>query len=331
MTKDGRGTLPYESIFVTGAAGFIGSNLVERLTGCGAQVIACVRPSSGSEFLKEMAGSERVRTCALDIRDSEALTRAMQGVDAVIHLAAQVSIPYSCEHPSEVVENNTLGALNVLMAAKNHKVRRTILISSSEVYGTPQYLPIDERHPKQARSPYGASKIAADALATSFHRAFDLPVAIIRPFNTYGPRQSERAVIPTLIAQALTRDEVEVGNTSATRDFTYVSDTVEGILSALRSDAAVGQEINLGTGAEISVADLAAKVIELVGRGNRIKSVDSRKRASGSEIQRLVSDNRLAKKILGWQPNVSLEEGLKKTIAWVKQSIALYHPESYVI
>lgn len=325
--------LPYHKVLVTGACGFLGSHLVERLAECGVEVVACVRPGSHNELgsRKEIADGGRVRMCHADVRDPESVGRAMEGADAVVHLAAQVSIPYSCEHPAEVVENNTLGSLNVLMAARKHNVQKVVMTSTSEVYGTPQYVPMDERHPRQARSPYGASKIAADALAMSFHQSFALPVVIIRPFNTYGPRQSDRAIIPTLIAQALTRNEVEVGNTSATRDFTYVSDTVEGIVCGLQSEEAVGREINLGTGADISIADLADKVIRLVGRGNRVKSVEHRKRPSGSEIQRLVSDNRLAAKLLGWQPKVPLDEGLKKTIAWVKQSIALYHPESYVI
>ncbi len=325
--------ISHKRVFVTGAGGFIGSNLAEQLVECGAEVLACVRSNSRNDlgFLKDIADGERIRVCIADVRDLQALSRAMAGADAVLHLAAQISIPYSFEHPYEVAETNTLGSLNVLMAARSNNLQRVVLTSTSEVYGTAQYVPIDERHPKHAQSPYAASKIAADAFATSFHLSCDLPVVILRPFNTYGPRQSDRAIIPTLIAQALTRDEVEVGNTAATRDFTYVSDTVEGFLCALRSEAAVGREINLGTGADISIADLAQKIIHLVGRSNRLKSVARRKRPAGSEVQRLLSDNRLAGEILSWSPKVSLDEGLGKTIAWVKQSLALYHPQSYVI
>jgi dTDP-glucose 4,6-dehydratase len=325
--------ISYKRVFVTGAGGFIGSHVAERLAECGAEVLACVRSNSRNHlgFLEDIADGERIRVCIADVRDLQALSRAMAGADAVLHLAAQISIPYSFEHPYEVAETNTLGSLNVLMAAKSNHLQRVVLTSTSEVYGTAQYVPIDERHPKHAQSPYAASKIAADAFATSFHLSGDLPVVILRPFNTYGPRQSDRAIIPALIAQALTRDEVEVGNTAATRDFTYVSDTVEGFLCALRCEAAVGREINLGTGADISIAELAQKIIHLVGRDNCWKSVACRQRPAASEVRRLVSDNRLAREILGWSPRVSLDEGLEKTIAWVQQSLALYHPESYVI
>jgi len=325
--------IDHKRVFVTGAGGFIGSHLAERLAECGAEVLACVRSNSRNDrgFLKDIAGGEQVRVCVADVRDLEAISRAMAGADAVLHLAAQISIPYSFEHPYEVAETNTLGSVNVLMAARNNQVEKIVMTSTSEVYGTAQYVPIDERHPKHAQSPYAASKVAADAFARSFHRSFNLPVVVLRPFNTFGPRQSDRAIIPALIAQALTRDEVEVGNTEASRDFTYVSDTVEGFLCALRSDAAVGCEVNLGTGTEISIGELARKIIDLVGRNNRLRKVACRRRPAASEVQRLVSDNRLASKVLDWRPKISLDEGLQKTIAGVKESLALYHPESYVI
>jgi len=322
-----------KKVFVTGAGGFIGSHLVERLADLGADVMACVRSNSRNDvgFLETVGKRNGVHACTADVRDLPALTRVMAGCEIVLHLAAQISIPYSYEHPCEVAETNTFGTLNVLLAARANNVRRVVITSTSEVYGTAQYVPIDELHPRQAQSPYAASKIAADAFGLSFYRSFRLPVVILRPFNTYGPRQSDRAIIPTLIAQALTKDEVEVGNLSATRDFTFVADTVEGFLRAMEAEVAVGQEINVGTGVETSIAELAEKIVRLLGRKVRVKSVEYRKRPPASEVQRLLCNNQRAAKLLGWAPTTSLEDGLRKTIEWVRSSLEQYHPNAYVI
>lgn len=320
-------------IFVTGAAGFIGSHLVERLAGLGARVVACVKPNSRNEvgFLKEIARGDGVEVRIADVRDLQALTTVMQDCEMVLHLAAHISIPYSYQHPYDTAETNAIGTLNVLLAARQNQFRRVVLTSTSEVYGTAVTVPIDEGHLHQAQSPYSASKIAADAFGISFHRSFGLPVVIIRPFNTYGPRQSDRAIVPTLIAQALTKDEVEVGNISATRDFTYVTDTVEGFVRALEVEEAVGREINLGTGLEISIAELSEKIIRLVGRKNRLKIAEFRKRPASSEVQRLLSNNQQARKLLNWEPTVSLDDGLRRTIDWIEKHVELFHPDSYVI
>ena len=266
-----------------------------------------------------------------DLRDMEAVRRPMEGVDTVFHLGALISIPYSYLRPREVVETNILGTLNVLMAARDHGVRRVVQTSTSEVYGTAQYVPIDEGNPLQGPSPYSASQIGADKLVESFHRSFDLPVVILRPFNTYGPRQSARAVIPTIISQALTGDEIHLGALSPERDFVYVADTVRGFQKAAEVDAAVGQEINLGSGSLISIGDLAQKILELLGRRLPIVSDEQRLRPEQSEVMRLLADNRRAHGLLGCQPRVPLDDGLAQTITWIGDNLARYRPRVYEV
>jgi dTDP-glucose 4,6-dehydratase len=247
-------------------------------------------------------------------------------------LAALVGVPYSYLHPQEVIDTNITGTSNVLLSAKDEgSVERIVLTSTSEVYGTAQYVPIDERHPLQPQSPYAATKIAADALGISFHRSFGLPVAVIRPFNAYGPRQSARAVIPTIITQALTQEEIKLGALSPTRDFTFVSDTVEGFIKMAESSRSIGEVINVGSGLEVSIGDLARKINSLVGRGSRIQQDDARLRPSASEVERLCADNSKAKQLLGWEPQVSLDEGLTKTIDWISKSLDLYRPGRYAV
>jgi nucleoside-diphosphate-sugar epimerase len=255
----------------------------------------------------------------------------MQGTSHVFHLGALIAIPYSYVHPAEVVETNVIGTLNVLLAGREAGVERILHTSTSEVYGTALRVPIDETHPLQGQSPYSASKIGADKLAESFYRAFDLPVVTVRPFNTYGPRQSARAVVPTIISQALTQDTVHLGNLEARRDLTYVSDTVAGFLKAAEVPGLEGGTFNLGTGSEVTVGDLAGEIIALVGRPVEIVVDSARLRPEKSEVQRLLSDNRLAKERLGWQPVVNLTEGLKRTIAWVAANLDRYQPTQYQI
>jgi len=239
-----------------------------------------------------------------------------------------VGIPYSYIHPQEVIETNTIGTLNVLMAARDAGIEKLVQTSTSEVYGTARYVPINEEHPKQPQSPYSASKIAADAIALSFYHSFDLPVAVIRPFNTYGPRQSDRAVIPSIISQALTKDKLILGNTTPTRDFTFVTDTAEGFVKVAESKS-VGMEINIGSGQEISIEDLARKIISLVGRDIVVEHDKERVRPAHSEVERLCADNTMARNVLGWVPKVSLTDGLEKTISFIKSNPGFYDPDKY--
>jgi NAD dependent epimerase/dehydratase len=322
------------SVVVTGAGGFIGSHLVERLLDLGANVTAFVRYNSRNDLgVLQLIGERKrqLNIVAGDIRDLETVRNVVKDGDVLFHLAALVGIPYSYVHASEAIKVNAIGTLNVLTATKDKGLRKVVITSTSEVYGSALYTPIDERHAKQPQSPYSASKIAADAFALSFYYAFDLPVAIVRPFNTYGPRQSDRAIIPTIIAQALTKEEIHIGNTSVTRDFTFVSDTVEGMIRVAESDSAMGQEINLGSGREISIGDLAALITRLIGNGVRIHQDAQRTRPARSEVARLLSANAKAREVLGWIPRVTLEEGLSRTIDWVRCHLGLYDPQAYRI
>lgn len=322
-------------VLVTGAGGFIGSHLAETLVQQGANVRALVRYNSRNDpgllrFLPPDVFST-LEVIPADLRDLSAVQKALQGVTHVFHLGALIAIPYSYLHPAEVVQTNIMGTLNVLLAAQTAGVERIVHTSTSEVYGTALRVPIDETHPLQGQSPYSASKIGADKLAESFFCAYNLPVVTLRPFNTYGPRQSARAVIPTMIMQALTRDVIRLGNLDTTRDFTYVADTVDGFLRAAQAPGVEGRTVNLGTGQEIRVGDLAEKIITLVGRPVRVEVDPARLRPSKSEVLRLLSDNRLAHELLDWQPRHSFEEGLQNTIRWVETHLALYSPDRYVV
>lgn len=322
------------NVLVTGAGGFIASHLVDQLMASGARVTAFVRYNSRNDagFL-ELLG-ERKKDIGIvygDIRDLVAVRQVAKGMDTVFHLAALVGIPYSYVHPDEVFAVNAVGTLNILTAARECEIRRTIVTSTSEVYGSALYVPIDEKHPKQPQSPYSASKIAADAISLSYHLSFALPVVVLRPFNTYGPRQSDRAIIPTIISQALTRGEIKLGNLRPTRDFTFAIDTALGFMKAAECEAAIGQEINLGTGQEISIGELASKIASLIGRDIEIAAAEERVRPDKSEVQRLLSNNCKAKEILGWTPQTSLDDGLKATIEWVRERLSMYAPDSYRI
>jgi len=250
-------------------------------------------------------------------------------MEVVFHLGALISIPYSYYHPVEVVETNVNGTLNILMACRNYRVEKVVHTSTSEVYGTAITVPIDEEHPLQGQSPYSASKIGADKLAESFYCAYSLPVVTVRPFNTYGPRQSARAVIPAIISQVLARDVIHLGNLEARRDFTYVADTVNGFIRAAETVDVIGGVFNLGTGVEVTIGQLADLIIDITGRKVRIEVDPDRIRPAKSEVQRLLSDNSLARQKIDWQPAVSLEEGLQRTAKWIREHFEYFNPDIY--
>lgn len=312
MTWEGR------HVLVTGAGGFIGSHLVERLVTAGARVRALVHYNAlGSRgWLDQSEHIDSVEVIAGDIADADCVRHATVGIDTVFHLAALIGIPYSYVAPGSYVTTNIHGTFNVLQAVRSVGVRRLIHTSTSEVYGTARYAPIDEAHPLQGQSPYSATKIGADKLAEAFHLSFGVPVVTVRPFNTFGPRQSSRAVIPTIIAQGLAGSVIRLGATSPTRDLNYVDNTVDGFMRAASSDDAIGRTINLGTGREISIGDLAAMIAHMMGRELQVVHDGRRDRPQGSEVERLVADAGLAHQLIGWRPELTLEVGLGRTIEW---------------
>ena len=321
------------SVLVTGAAGFIGSHLTERLVNEGAKVRALVHYNSAglNGWLDNSPVAQDIDLIAGDITDRDRVRDAMQGTCVVFHLAALIAIPYSYHAPASYVRTNIEGTLNVLQAARELGIERLIHTSTSEVYGTARYVPMDEEHPLQGQSPYSASKIGADKIAEAFHRSFGVPIVTVRPFNTFGPRQSTRAVIPTIITQCLSEDSISLGNVHPTRDFSYVSNTVDGFLLAASSADAIGKTINLGANREISIQDLVDLIIKQIGRAVSIKIDDQRIRPEASEVDRLYADNTLAKTLLKWEPRVSLEEGLKHTIDWLREGPARYKAGVYAI
>jgi len=316
---------------VTGAGGFIASHLTERLVRAGADVRAFVRYNSRNDvgMLKYLPADvfSQLDLIYGDLRDPE----AVRGADTVFHLGALIAIPYSYVHPREVIDVNVMGTLNVLSAARDFEVRRVVHTSTSEVYGTAQYVPIDEKHPLQGQSPYSASKIGADRIAESFFRSFNLPVCTLRPFNTYGPRQSARAVIPTIIVQALTRNQIKLGSLDPSRDFTFVSDTAEGFVQMAQAENALGEEINLGNDNAIRIGDLAQKILRLMDKDLPIVADAQRIRPAKSEVMKLWASNEKAQKILGWRPRVSLDDGLRAVIDWVSAHLDLYNPDQYTV
>jgi NAD dependent epimerase/dehydratase len=322
-----------KSVLVTGAGGFIGSHLAEALVRAGAKTRAFVRYTSHGRkgWLEQSDLKAEVEFISGDIREVDSVRNALKGVDVVFHLAALIGIPYSYVSPSSYVSTNIVGTLNIFQESLQSGISRVVHTSTSEVYGTAKRIPITEDHPLQAQSPYSATKIAGDKLAESFHRSFGLPVSIVRPFNTYGPRQSARAVIPTIMMQALANEPIRIGNVAPTRDFNYVSDTVRGFLLAAESDQTIGKVINLGTGKEISIGDLARTICALTGAEFRIVQENDRVRPPDSEVERLCASNTLAEELMGWRPEVDLSKGLQKTLEWIRSNEAHYRTEVYAI
>lgn len=322
-------------ILVTGAGGFIGSHLCEELLAAGAEVTAMIRYNSRGdwghlEFLTRPMQAA-LRVVAGNIEDGDFVATQVKGQEVVFHLAALIGIPYSYVAPLSYVRTNVEGTLNVLEAARRFDVERVIHTSTSEAYGTALYTPIDEVHPLQAQSPYAASKIGADKLAESYFRAYGLPVATIRPFNTYGPRQSARAVIPTIVSQAITEPEIRLGSLEPVRDLTYVKDTVTAFISVAEADQSVGNTINVGTGTGVSIAELAAVVKRLVGCDKPVVEDPERLRPDLSEVMNLICDNRKAAQITGWRPIRLLEEGLSETISFIDANLNVYKPGRYAV
>lgn len=319
-------------VVVTGAGGFIGSHLTERLVELGAETHAFVRYNSlGSwGWLDHSPLKKDIQVTLGDIRDQDILSRALTNADVVFHLAALIAIPYSYHAPLSYVRTNVEGTLNVLQAAQRTG-SLVVHTSTSEVYGTARQVPINESHPLQGQSPYSASKIGADKIAESFYLSFGLPVVTVRPFNTFGPRQSARAVIPTIVTQALTESKIRLGNLEPTRDLNYVSDTVAGFIKAAATPQAVGEVINLGSDTEISIGDLAALILKLLGKDMPIVVENERVRPENSEVDRLRADSSKARTLLDWAPRYSLSEGLQQTIEWIKQNNERYRGGAYVI
>ncbi|HYM15080.1 MAG TPA: SDR family NAD(P)-dependent oxidoreductase [Dehalococcoidia bacterium] len=325
-----------KTVVVTGAGGFIGSHLVEELVARGAHVRAMLRYTSRSQRgcldLLPAATLGHVAVTLGDVRDADAVREVLRGAHAVFHLAALIGIPYSYEHPQEVIDTNIVGTSNVLIAAKElGSLERVVLTSTSEVYGSAVRVPMDEEHPLQAQSPYAATKIAGDALGLSFHRSFALPVTIVRPFNAYGPRQSARAVIPTIISQAIAGGPLRLGTLDTTRDFTFVEDTARGFVAIAEADAALGEVVNAGSGREVSIRDVVAAVGRIVGRDLRVEGDEQRLRPAKSEVSRLLSDSAKAGRLAGWSATTSLDDGLRRTAAWIGDHIDLYRPAEYAV
>jgi NAD dependent epimerase/dehydratase len=329
-------TLKNKSVLVTGADGFIGSHLVEALLDEGCKVKAFVYYNSFNSwgwldsFPKEkLAGIE---VFAGDIRDPNGVRTALKGGDVVFHLAALIAIPFSYHSPDNYVDTNIKGTLNILQAARDFKIEKILVTSTSEVYGTALYVPINEKHPRQGQSPYSATKIGADSITESFYRSFNLPVTIVRPFNTFGPRQSARAVIPTIITQLLNgKKEIKLGALHPTRDLVYVKDTAAGFVAIAKADNVAGEEINIATQQEISVVDLAQKLIDQISPSSIIVSDEQRLRPGKSEVERLLGSNEKISGLTGWKPSYTLDEGLGETIQWFSDptNLARYKADIY--
>lgn len=321
-------------VLVTGADGFIGSHLVEGLLEKGYDVKAFTMYNSFNTWgwldtlPKEKL--DQIEVFCGDIRDPNGVREAMKGVDGVFHLAALIAIPFSYHSPDSYVDTNIKGTLNVLQAARDSEPEKILITSTSEVYGTAKYVPIDEKHPFQGQSPYSATKIGADRLAESFYRSFNLPVSIVRPFNTYGPRQSARAVIPTIISQLLSgKEEIKLGSLTPTRDFNYVKDTVAGFIAIAESEKTVGEEINIATQKEISIGELAQVIIAQINPGAQVICDEDRLRPAKSEVNRLLGSNEKIRKLTDWTPQYTFEQGIAETIAWMKQNLASYKSDIY--
>ncbi len=323
-------------VLVTGADGFIGSHLTEELVKKGYEVKAFTYYNSFGTWgwLDSMPKDilDHIEIFSGDIRDPNGVRTAVKGVEEVFHLAALIAIPFSYHSPDSYVDTNIKGTLNVLQAVRDLDTSKVLITSTSEVYGTAQYVPIDEKHPFQGQSPYSATKIGADRLAESFYRSFETPVTIVRPFNTYGPRQSARAVIPTIISQLLAgQKEIKLGALTPTRDFNYVKDTVAGFIAIAESDKTIGEEINIATQQEISIGGLATEIINQINPNAHIVCEEQRLRPEKSEVNRLLGSNEKIRRLTDWQPRYSLNRGIQETIAWVKNNTTVYKANIYNI
>jgi NAD dependent epimerase/dehydratase len=328
--------LKNKKVLVTGAGGFIGSHLVEALLEKGTSVRAFVRYNGRSDWgmLSDLPNEslKSIEVVAGDIRDPFFVHKAVQGCDYVFHLAALVGIPYSYVAPNDYVAVNVQGTVNVLEACRDEKTPRIVHTSTSETYGTAVYVPIDEKHPLQGQSPYSASKIGADKMAESYYNSFNLPVVTVRPFNTFGPRQSARAFIPTVITQALTRDKIMMGSLEPVRDMTFVKDTAEGFITVGLCEKVIGQTVNLGMGHGDTIGTMVKTILKILGKEKMpIRQDASRVRPANSEVMRLISDNRIAREVCGWKPKYTLESGLTQTVEWIKQNLDKYKPDRYAI
>jgi dTDP-glucose 4,6-dehydratase len=329
-----------KKVLITGADGFIGSHLTETLVrqGYNVKAFCCYNSFGHKGWLDHSDLKQEIEFILGDVRDNNFVSTAIKGSDIVFHLASLIAIPYSYHAPESYIETNITGTLNVMQACLTHGVEQVMHTSTSEVYGTAQYVPIDEKHPLVGQSPYSASKIGADQIATSFHRSFGLPLSIIRPFNTYGPRQSARAVIPTIITQILAgKEKILLGNLDSTRDFNYCLDTVGGMIASIGKERSFGEVINLGSNFEITIGDIARMIADIVGRKIELKVEKERLRPENSEVERLWASNDKARQILGWQPKYAGLEGLRRglldTVEWFKanQNSNFYNPDRYTI
>ncbi len=328
-------SLSGKTVVVTGAGGFIGSHLVEALIAEGAKVRALVRYNGRDDhgMLDELEPAKRdaIEVVLGDVRDPFGMEKLIDGAEVVFHLAALIGIPYSYRAPADYVATNVVGTLNVLEACRKHGVSRLLNTSTSEVYGSALYVPIDEKHPLQGQSPYSASKIGADAMAESYHRSFEQPVVTVRPFNTYGPRQSARAVIPTILSQLLGGDRLRLGSVDPIRDLNYVGDTVAGFLALADCDRAIGRTVNLGSGSGVSIGDVAKQCMTIAGVVREIETETARVRPEASEVSRLIAEASLAQELAGWKSRVSLESGLTRTCDYIRDHLGRYRSERYTV
>lgn len=319
-------------ILITGATGFIGSHLAELCVKEGFEVVAYDRYNSNNDWgwLEHSELKDEMEVVLGDIRDYDSVARSIEGCDTILHLAALIGIPYSYVSPQAYIRTNIDGTYNVLEAARNQGTENILVTSTSETYGTAQYTPIDEDHPLVGQSPYSASKIGADQIAVSYYRSFDLPVKIVRPFNTYGPRQSSRAIIPTIISQILAgKGEILLGNLAPTRDLTFVKDTASGFLEILRADGLYGEFTNIGMNEEISIGDLAQKIADIMGSKISIRQENQRLRPGKSEVDQLLASNKKIMEQTSWSPAYTLDQGLEETIKWMRSHLNLYKPDHY--
>ncbi|MGA2173312.1 MAG: SDR family NAD(P)-dependent oxidoreductase [Sedimentisphaerales bacterium] len=328
--------LKNKKVLVTGAGGFIGSHLVEALLERGASVRAFVKYNGRSAWgmLSDLPieSQKSIEVILGNICDPFFVRRAVEGCDYVFHLAALIGIPYSYVAPNDYVAVNVQGTVNILQACRDERTPRIVHTSTSETYGTAQYVPIDEKHPLQGQSPYSASKIGADKMAESYYNSFELPVVIVRPFNTFGPRQSARAFIPTVITQALARDKIVMGSLEPVRDMTFVKDTAEGFITVGLCDKVIGQTVNLGVGHGETIGTMVKTILKILGKEKMpIEQDATRVRPVNSEVMRLISNNRIAREVCGWKPKYNLESGLAQTVEWIKRNLDKYRPDRYAI